>query len=364
MNTNEVLATLATERLGSPGAPQRPRQRLAVVERRVPVEHPHRRDQRGRARPRAGAGAPGRRRWSASATQWATVVKSGRTHLMDATPVTLGQEFGGYAAQVRYGVERLHTALPRLAELPLGGTAVGTGINTPAGFSARGHRGGRRARPGCRSPRPATTSRRRAPATRWSRPPASCARSPSACSRSATTCAGWAPAPAPGSARSPCPTCSPARRSCRARSTRSSPRRSNMVCAQVDRQRRRDRLRRRVRQLRAQRDAAGDGARTCSSRSACWPTSPGCSPTGSSTAWSPTRSAAASWPSPRPSIVTPLNKYVGYENAAKIAKQSLKERKTIRQVVLEGGYVERGDLTEAQLDAALDVLSMTRPPTA
>ena len=63
-----------------------------------------------------------------------------------------------------------------------------------------------------------------------------------------------------------------------------------------------------------------------------------------------------------PSIVTPLNKYVGYENAAKLAKQSLKEKKTIRQVVLEGGYVERGDLTEQQLDEALDVLSMTRPP--
>ena len=65
-----------------------------------------------------------------------------------------------------------------------------------------------------------------------------------------------------------------------------------------------------------------------------------------------------------PSIVTPLNRYLGYENAAKLAKQSLRERKTIRQVVLEGGYVERGDLTEAQLDQALDVLSMTRPPRA
>ena len=63
-----------------------------------------------------------------------------------------------------------------------------------------------------------------------------------------------------------------------------------------------------------------------------------------------------------PSIVTPLNKYIGYEVAAKVAKQSLKERKTIRQVVLEGGYVEKGDLTEAQLDEALDVLSMTKPP--
>jgi fumarate hydratase class II len=64
------------------------------------------------------------------------VVKAGRTHLMDATPVTLGQEFGGYAAQVRYGVERLRATLPRLGELPLGGTAVGTGINTPPGFAA------------------------------------------------------------------------------------------------------------------------------------------------------------------------------------------------------------------------------------
>jgi fumarate hydratase class II len=73
---------------------------------------------------------------SRKAEQFADVVKSGRTHLMDATPVTLGQEFGGYAAQVRYGVERLEASLPRLAELPLGGTAVGTGINTPPGFAA------------------------------------------------------------------------------------------------------------------------------------------------------------------------------------------------------------------------------------
>jgi fumarate hydratase class II len=67
---------------------------------------------------------------------WGEVVKAGRTHLMDATPVTLGQEFGGYAAQVRYGVERLRATLPRLGELPLGGTAVGTGVNTPPGFAA------------------------------------------------------------------------------------------------------------------------------------------------------------------------------------------------------------------------------------
>jgi fumarate hydratase class II len=63
-----------------------------------------------------------------------------------------------------------------------------------------------------------------------------------------------------------------------------------------------------------------------------------------------------------PSIVTPLNRYIGYEEAAKVAKQSLAERKTIRQVVLERGYVADGKLTEAELDAALDVLAMTRAP--
>src|SRR5207302_11367020 len=63
------------------------------------------------------------------------VVKSGRTHLMDATPVTLGQEFGGYAAAIEHGIERLEAALPRLAELPLGGTATGTVINAPKAFA-------------------------------------------------------------------------------------------------------------------------------------------------------------------------------------------------------------------------------------
>ncbi len=63
------------------------------------------------------------------------VVKSGRTHLMDATPVTLGQEFSGYSSQVRYGVERINSILARVGELPIGGTAVGTGINAPVEFS-------------------------------------------------------------------------------------------------------------------------------------------------------------------------------------------------------------------------------------
>ncbi|AOW91911.1 aspartate ammonia-lyase [Rhodococcus sp. WMMA185] len=69
--------------------------------------------------------------------EWKTVVKSGRTHLMDAVPVTLGQEFGGYARQVEAGIERVVACLPRLGELPIGGTAVGTGLNAPDGFGRK-----------------------------------------------------------------------------------------------------------------------------------------------------------------------------------------------------------------------------------
>ncbi|MGW8811802.1 class II fumarate hydratase [Gordonia terrae] len=71
------------------------------------------------------------------ATEWREVVKSGRTHLMDAVPVTLGQEFGGYARQVEAGIERITATLPRVGELPIGGTAVGTGLNAPAGFGTK-----------------------------------------------------------------------------------------------------------------------------------------------------------------------------------------------------------------------------------
>jgi fumarate hydratase class II len=73
---------------------------------------------------------------AAKADEFADVVKSGRTHLMDATPVTLGQEFGGYAVQIKKGEERVEKVLPELEELALGGTAVGSGLNAPDGFPA------------------------------------------------------------------------------------------------------------------------------------------------------------------------------------------------------------------------------------
>jgi fumarate hydratase, class II len=71
------------------------------------------------------------------AEEFDDIVKSGRTHLMDAVPVTLGQEFAGYAAQVRQGIARIESALPRLGEIPLGGTATGTGLNTHPEFAKR-----------------------------------------------------------------------------------------------------------------------------------------------------------------------------------------------------------------------------------
>src|SRR3954470_1080778 len=74
---------------------------------------------------------------AAKADEFADIVKSGRTHLMDAVPVTLGQEFGGYAAQVRLGVRRVRNALPQVAQIPLGGTATGTGLNTHPEFAER-----------------------------------------------------------------------------------------------------------------------------------------------------------------------------------------------------------------------------------
>src|SRR5881409_4207204 len=73
----------------------------------------------------------------AKAVEFDDVVKSGRTHLMDAVPVTLGQEFGGYAAQVRQGIARIESTLERVGQIPLGGTAVGTGLNTHPDFAAR-----------------------------------------------------------------------------------------------------------------------------------------------------------------------------------------------------------------------------------
>ncbi|RLZ02761.1 aspartate ammonia-lyase [Kocuria tytonicola] len=139
MNTNEVLATLASRALESAGVEVHPNDHVNASQSsndvfptsvHVAVTNALINDLKPAMEVLATS-------LEKKAAEFKDVVKSGRTHLMDATPVTLGQEFGGYAAQVRYGIERIDASLPRVAEVPLGGTAVGTGINTPDGFSAR-----------------------------------------------------------------------------------------------------------------------------------------------------------------------------------------------------------------------------------
>jgi len=136
MNTNEVIATLATRSLGRDVHPNdhvnASQSSNDVFPTSVHVAAAS--ALVGDLIPKLTVLAGSLERKSA---EFRDVYKSGRTHLMDATPVTLGQEFGGYAAAIRHGIERLEAALPRVAEVPLGGTAVGTGINTPAGFPQR-----------------------------------------------------------------------------------------------------------------------------------------------------------------------------------------------------------------------------------
>jgi fumarate hydratase class II len=134
MNMNEVLASLASERLGAPVHPNDhvnasqssndvfPSAIHLAALRFVQLELLPALERLERALRK-------------KAKEFSTVVKSGRTHLMDATPVTLGQEFGGYATQVKDARSRIEAALPSVGALPLGGTAVGTGINAPKTFA-------------------------------------------------------------------------------------------------------------------------------------------------------------------------------------------------------------------------------------
>ncbi|MFG3095862.1 class II fumarate hydratase [Streptomyces sp. NPDC048202] len=358
MNANEVIATLAGERLGRNVHPNDQvnasqssndvfpssihiAATAAVVHDLIPaLEHL--------------AAALTRK-----AEEFADVVKAGRTHLMDATPVTLGQEFGGYAAQVTYGVERLRSALPRLAELPLGGTAVGTGINTPPGFSvavieevaratglpfteARDHFEAQGARDGIVE----TSGQLRTIAV--------------GLTKIANDLRWMSSGPRTGLAEIRLPDLQPGSSIMPGKVNPVVPEAVLMVAAQVignD-------------ATIATAGAAGNfelnvmlpvmaknvlesvrllanASRLLADRTIDGITAD--------------RDRAREYAESSPSVVTPLNRYLGYEEAARIAKKSLAERRTIREVVLADGYVERGDLTLEQLDEALDVLRMTRP---
>jgi fumarate hydratase, class II len=294
------------------------------------------------------------------AREFDTVVKSGRTHLMDATPVTLGQEFGGYAAQVRAGVERLQGALPRAAQLPLGGTAVGTGINTPAGFSRRvievlaestglplteapNHFEAQGARDGLVE----VSGQLRTIAVSLTK----------ICNDLRWMGSG----PRAGIAEIRLPDLQPGSSIMPGKVNPVVPEAVLMVCAQVIGN---DTtvsvagasgsfelnvmMPVMARNLLESVRLLSTGSRVLAERCVG----------GIEADEDRCRELAES----SPAIVTPLNRFIGYEAAAKVAKQALAERKTIRDVVVEAGYVERGDLTESQLDQALDVLAMTRSP--
>ena len=296
----------------------------------------------------------------AKAAEFAEVVKSGRTHLMDATPVTLGQEFGGYAAQVRYGIERVEAVIPRVAELPLGGTAVGTGINMPPGFAAAviGRVAGQ-------TGLPFTEARNHfeAQGARDGLVEASGVLRTVAVSlnKIANDVRWMGSGPRAGLGEIALPDLQPGSSIMPGKVNPVLCEAMTQVCAQV---------------------IGNDAAVTFSGAAGAFELNVMLPVMARNVLESIRLLANISrvfadrcvdgitanvehcrfLAESSPSIVTPLNRYIGYENAAAVAKQALKEGRTIREVVIDRGFVSDGKLTEEQLDAALDVLSMTRPP--
>jgi fumarate hydratase class II len=293
------------------------------------------------------------------AEEFAGLVKSGRTHLMDATPVMLGQEFSGYAATVRYAAERLESVLPRVRELPLGGTAVGTGINTPPGFAARvievlSERSGQ----------PFTEARNHfeAQGTRDSLVELSGVLRTYAVglTKICNDLRWMSSGPTTGLAEIHLPDLQPGSSIMPGKVNPVLPEATLMVCFQV---------------------VGNDAAVTAAGASGAFELNVAM-PVMARNVLESVRLLAASsrvlaercvdgitadaermrqYAESSPSVVTPLNRYIGYEAAAKVAKQALADGATIRETVLKLGYVERGELTEEQLDEALDVESMTHP---
>jgi fumarate hydratase, class II len=293
------------------------------------------------------------------AEEFADAVKSGRTHLMDATPVMLGQEFGGYAAIVRLAVERVRSTLPRAAALPLGGTAVGTGINTPVGFSAavieelaaitglpfteaEDHFEAQ----GGRDSLVELSGQLRTYAVGLTK----------ICNDLRWMGSG----PRTGLAEINLPDLQPGSSIMPGKVNPVLPEATLMVCAQV------------IGNDVTVTTAGASGtfelnvmlpviARNLLESVRLLATSSQALADRCIDGITANRERLQRYAESSPSVVTPLNRYLGYENAAAVAKRAVKEEKTIREVVLAEGYVDRGDLTEAQLDAALDVRRMTHP---
>ena len=357
MNANEVIATLATRRLGRDVHPNdhvnasqssndtfpttiRVAATEAVLTDVIPaLEH-------------LAATVEGR------AAEWTEVVKSGRTHLMDAVPVTFAQEAGAWAAQVRYGVERLRSGLGRLGELPIGGTAVGSGMNAPAGFGgmvseelarvtelplteARDHFEAQATQDGVVE----TSGQLRAVAVSFS--------------KIANDLRWLGSGPRAGLAEVQLPDLQPGSSIMPGKVNPVIPEATLQVVAQV------------IGNDAAVSFAGSQGnfqlnvnlpviARNVLESTQLLASVARLLADKVFAGLQVNAEQAREYAQGSPSIVTPLNRYIGYEEAAAVAKQALKERRTIREVVLERGHVDSGKLTVEQLDEALDVLAMAR----
>jgi fumarate hydratase class II len=295
----------------------------------------------------------------AKAAEFADLVKSGRTHLMDATPVMLGQEFGGYAATVRLATERLDAVLPRVRELPLGGTAVGTGINTPAGFASRVIE-----ELSTLTGQPFTEARNHfeAQGTRDSLVELSGVLKTIAVglTKICNDLRWMSSGPTTGLAEIHLPDLQPGSSIMPGKVNPVLPEATLMVCAQV---------------IGNDATVTAAGASGAFELNVMMPVMARALLESIRILSTSTRLLAGRcidgitadadrmrrYAESSPSVVTPLNRYLGYEEAAKVAKESLREGRTIREQVLAMGYVDRGVLTLEQLDAALDVEGMTHP---
>jgi len=293
------------------------------------------------------------------AKAWESVVKAGRTHLMDATPVTLGQEFGGYAAQIRYGIERVESTISRVAEVPLGGTAVGTGINTPKGFPQEVIR-----LLAQETKLPVTEARNHfeAQGARDALVEASGAlRTLSVGVTKIANDLRWmGSGPNAGIGELAIPDLQPGSSIMPGKVNPVIPEAVLMVVARV---------------IGNDATVAWAGATGNFELNVAIPVMGNAllesirllsnslvllaDKTIDGLEANVERSRALAESSP--SIVTPLNKYIGYESAAKIAKHAVAKGLTIREATIELGYVDGEKLTMEQLDKALDVLSMTKP---
>ena len=295
----------------------------------------------------------------AKAEEFKDVVKSGRTHLMDATPVMLGQELGGYAAAIRFGIERLEASLPRVAELPLGGTAVGTGINTPAGFAAKVI-----AELASSTGLPFTEARNHFEAQGARDALVELSGQLKTVAVSITKICNdlrWmSSGPHTGLAEINLPDLQPGSSIMPGKVNPVLPEATLMVCAQV------------IGNDATVTLAGASGnfelnvmmpvlARNLLESIRLLSTSSRLLADRCIDGITANEERMRTYAESSPSVVTPLNRYIGYENAAKVAKKALAEEKTIRQVILEMGFVEKGDLTEQQLEEALDVARMTHP---